>query len=330
VVQEVVVNPVVVFQRGPHQLDSDCLHTLLEEASFEDNLARHYAVDRASFTRTVRLLRHGKRAVSRGTDMNTLFGLAYHFRHQSATVGVDRVYAFMELLPSGDPSLLIPSYDKSAEEVFMLFTVSSMKHDKNLTVLAVATGVSLPNVSWCRDWRLGGDGKSEALLSFSASPPPSTRYSASGTQSPILTLNIFTRTLSIRGYTVDTIASVSTFFRTVRKPADLIEIFDDWERLAKNHGLETTQIERAINRLLVADWPGLEKTRWKEMLGGLSQRSPTHGELERYMTVLHNVVLHRSFYVTKNGRLGLGRWNVQRAIRYACCWVARRPLFCDG
>jgi hypothetical protein len=74
VVQEVVISLVVVVQRGPYQLDWDCLHTLLEEASFEDNLARRYAVDRASFTRIVRLLRHGKRAVFWGTDINTLSG----------------------------------------------------------------------------------------------------------------------------------------------------------------------------------------------------------------------------------------------------------------
>jgi hypothetical protein len=175
-----------MMQRGAHQIEWENLHDLLVFSSFKDDFEDlDVSID---FTRNVQQLRSERRAAE--LSSTTLLGLVHRFRFQSATFGSDKIYALMGLLNADNPTLLKPNYSLSSEYVFMQFTASSIEHNKDLTAIALASGVELQDVSWCRDWRYGRDwrddrGASSDVSCFSLISPPHRAYSTSRTYSPV-------------------------------------------------------------------------------------------------------------------------------------------------
>ena len=86
----------------------------------------------------------------------------------------------------------------------MQLNIPSLKQNRDLTAIAVAPGVQVQDVSWCRDWRYHHDGSFKSV-SFSTQSTNDRLYSASGTQTPIFMVSVEHRLLSLQGYDADII-----------------------------------------------------------------------------------------------------------------------------
>jgi hypothetical protein len=182
----------------------------------------------------------------------SLLGLVYRFRSQAATFGSDKIYALMGLLEKNNPTLLAPDYNATPEAVFMQLTISSLEHNKTLTAIALAAGVELQGISWCRDWRLNWGNIFEVLW-FSTYPPPTGPYTASGTQPPVYSIDYQRRLLSLQGYESDTVARVGSLNQSIRsRRMDWYTALLSWERLAGGHLPEGSESKAAFDRTITA------------------------------------------------------------------------------
>ena len=117
VIQEVVVSPMVILQRGTHTVAWDDFCKMLDGPNFRNHTAAIH------FAKSLKLLRNHAQ-VSKGSEPLSLLNLVHMFRFQCATLGSDKIYALQGLLPAIHQSLLSPDYGRSTEEVYMQFTVS--------------------------------------------------------------------------------------------------------------------------------------------------------------------------------------------------------------
>jgi hypothetical protein len=296
VVQEVVVSKLVVVQRGSHQIEWDRIYTYL---AF---LPKGYDSPTVRFAKNVQTLRLQNTAHQ--TSSKSLLDLAYAFRSQAATVGSDKLYALMGLLHVDNASLLEPNYRASPEAVFMQFAVSCLEHTKNLNTIAFAAGVQLQGTSWCRDWRFSNDGGFETSC-FSVA-----QYSASGTHPPIYAASFEDRRLSLQGYEVDAMSSVGDYVRGADNPQshEWNPKLRAWERVAYLHGPIK---QREFDRTITAECWMEEPLDWKQRIAPNGKTAPTGNNVE-YKDVIGRSCTNRRFFVTKNGRYGLGPWNTKK------------------
>jgi hypothetical protein len=294
VVQEVVVSKLVVVQRGSHQIDWDRLYTLLV---FLPNGYKHYTVQ---FAKNVQILR--LQDTAHETSSKSLLDLAYAFRFQSATFGSDKIYALMGLLQVDNASLLEPNYRASPETVFMQFAISCLEHARNLSTIAFVDNSNLPGISWCRDWRFANDGM------FATSCFSAMQYSASGTQPPIYAASLEERRLSLQGYEVDTLRDVGGYVHDSSRNRDWDLILRAWERVADRHG---PRKQREFDRTITAECWTKEPLDWKQKIDPKGQTEPTDDN-DEYKTVIGRSCTNRRFFVTKDGRYGLGPWNAKK------------------
>ncbi|KAH7066085.1 heterokaryon incompatibility protein-domain-containing protein [Paraphoma chrysanthemicola] len=306
IIQEVVVSETVVVQRGSHQVGWDSLHDLVTYLPFSDEFPHLEKV--AQFAEDIQELRTGETATE--PISNTLLGLAYRFRYQSATFGSDKVYALMGLLRSNNSTLLQPDYNKLPEDVFVDFTISALRNNQNLTAVALAAGAELQGVSWCRDWRFNHDGAFETFW-FSAHLPPGRPYLASGTHPPVLEANIEARELSLKGFPVDTIARVGDFYQQIRDNVNWDLALRNWERVAGGPLIENSEAQKAFNRTITADSWLIEPIDWRQRIVRRGQQPRTE-EDARYKKIIDDACLNRRFFITRKGRFGLGPWNLRK------------------
>ncbi|KAF2822354.1 hypothetical protein CC86DRAFT_469746 [Ophiobolus disseminans] len=134
-IQEVVVSSQVLFQSGSHQIKWEDFYNLLVYLTTGDDGPT------VAFDKHVQRLRDP----NAGTESTptSLLDLAYAFRYQSATFGSDKIYALLGLLPAGNTCMLQPKYNETPERVFMQFTVSCLKHNKDSRAITYASGVPL-------------------------------------------------------------------------------------------------------------------------------------------------------------------------------------------
>jgi hypothetical protein len=130
--QEIVVSWNVVIQRGTHQVEWEPFHNLLAYLPFQRDGFDHF--DAPFFAEDVQELRTEVRADE--PMSNTLLGLVYRFRLQSTTFGSDKLYALLGLLKPDNPSLILPDYDKDPKDAFLRFTISCLRHNKDLRLAA--------------------------------------------------------------------------------------------------------------------------------------------------------------------------------------------------
>jgi hypothetical protein len=241
---------------------------------------------------------------------DSLLGLVYRFRSQSATFGSDKIYALMGLLENNHPSLLTPDYDATPEAVFIQLTISSLEHNKTLTAIALAAGAELQGISWCRDWRLNW-GYIFEVLWFSTHPPPTGAYTASGTQPPVYSVDYQRRLLSLQGYELDTVVRVGSFHQSLgSRRVDWYTALLSWELLAGGQLPEGSESKLAFDRTITAGHH-IEPMDWRTRVFPISKSLRSEEELA-YNKVLEDRCIDRRFFVTKSGRFGLGTWNMKK------------------
>jgi hypothetical protein len=305
-----VVSRDVVVQRGSHQIHWEAFQKLLAYAPFqEDEFGTFYA---PLFAEEVEELR--KEETADESMSNTLLGLVYRFRFQSATFGSDKIYALLGLLKPDNPSLAVPDYKKSPEEVFLQSTVSCLRHNNDLSVLKLAAGTALQGVSWCRDWRFPHDGffATQGLGTRMKHPCLDRPFSASGSQGPLFDADLSYRVLSLQGYEVDTIERIGDFHeQTGSVHKDWYVALRTWEFVAGNLLNEDPESREAFNRTITTDCWAIEPLDWRKRIVVLPKR-PTNDEDKNYETAIGYACINRRFFVTKNGRFGVGPWNLKK------------------
>lgn len=320
IIQEVVMGKDVVMQLGPYQTDWDQFSRLIACEAFEDYF-RNF--NTPLFVQDIRDLRSGSR--SDEAISNTLLGLAYRFRFQSASFGSDKVYALLGLLKSDNPTLLAPDYSKHPDEVFLSFTLSCIKHNNNLTAIALAAGVELQDTSWCRDWRFNHDGQFNTMHFCTYPPPEGPDYSASGTQVPIFEADLSQRILSLKGYDMDVIARTGEFYQEPSLgPVDWLFAFQGWEHIAGGPW-DDAPSQQAFHRTITGDSWDIEPLDWKPRIQRRGQPARDQEE-ERYLDIIDQVCQNRRFLVTKHGRFGLGPWNSRKGDKVCVLLGGKTPF----
>jgi hypothetical protein len=306
IIQEVVVGHNVVMQRGPHHVEWNALQTVVTHTTFREIVLD--GLKAPLFAMVVQGLRTEERADE--PVLPTLLDLVYNFRFQSATFGSDKIYALLGLPRSDNSSLLIPDYSLSPEEVFLRFTVFCIEQYKDLTILALATGTELQGVSWCRDWRFTDDGSFESVL-LAKHPITANSCSASGSRAPAFKADLSRRILSIQGYEVDTIARNGDFYQALgHRGVNWDVALQSWERVVGSLLSEDPASGLAFNRTITADCWLNEPLDWRKRIVA-TNKTPRSAEDIRYEETIKSACYNRRFFVTKNGRFGLGPWNLK-------------------
>ena len=88
-------------------------------------------------------------------DIYNLFSLLTRTSELQVTDPRDKIYALLGLITVSDRSLFLPRYDVSVPEAYTLFTIASIKDDKDLSMLMAADRESPESQfpSWVPDWR---------------------------------------------------------------------------------------------------------------------------------------------------------------------------------
>lgn len=308
IIQEVVVSQHVVVQRGSSQVKWDHLHDLI---AYSPVAEEHLTI---RFAQNVQKIRDQNGAYE--ATSGSLLDLVYAFRHQSASFGSDKIYALMGLLPASSADLLTPDYNETSEIVFMQFAISCLEHNRNLQVIAYAAGASLQEVSWCRDWSFDNDDTFETTA-LSAS-----RYSASGTHVPAYTVDFSTQVLSLQGYQIDKVDRVGDFHQENQSVTDWDVLLRAWERVARVNG---TTSDRAFDRTITVDSWNEDSLDWKQRVPRSPNNIRTEGNM-MYRKTLEKTCSNRRFFVTRDGRYGLGPWNLKKGDTLCVLFGGQTPF----
>lgn len=204
--QEVAVSSEAVVRRGPHEVAWDSLCDLICYTQKIQTMKAFENITSPEFFESVQLLRK----TPDSAEGMSFLQLIHAFRFQSATFCSAKFYALLGLLLPDNPSLQALEYDKTPGNVFMTFTLSCFTYNKNLTILALAAGAAIRDVSWCRDWRLTSHSNCRPFeaVSFSRVEKRDQKYSAFGTKIQGNQADLAHGLLLLQGYEVDTIEKV--------------------------------------------------------------------------------------------------------------------------
>ncbi|KAI3316945.1 heterokaryon incompatibility protein-domain-containing protein [Xylariaceae sp. AK1471] len=327
IIQEAVVAQRVVVQEGSHQVEWDKLLTLFEYSPFQELFqAKTPSILFAINVQDLRKSLLVNNNVDANAEPNTLLDLVYQFRHQSATLGSDRIYAVLGLLQPDQVSSVSPDYSKSSEEVFLDFTIACLEETKSLSIVALASGTAIQGTSWCRDWRIPNDGFGLSPFEFFSGYDiynPSKDYSATGTSVPqvvVVDLNPKRRVLKVKGFELDIVSrrgacQYNSGNRPMRRWSYTLH---EWEHIAGgpwSPSSHDVSLSEAFNRSIVADrWPrgpeeGENVVDWRTEVNALD--SNTIPRDDSYAMALSCAAINRRFFVTRSGGFGLGPMNLQ-------------------
>jgi hypothetical protein len=197
IIQEVVSGSDVTMRRGGHEIAWDAFRRLLACNRFRKTFWYRQQLQTICFAQNIQDLRQKRESPEASSEI--LLGLALRFHNQSATFGSDKLYGLMGLLESDNPTAIVPDYTKRPEDVFVNFSMSCIANSKTLDVIALASVVSLQDVTWCCDWEARHAGFHSVL---SIDPPNSEgqeQFSASGTHQPIHVFDSLRCILSLKG-----------------------------------------------------------------------------------------------------------------------------------
>ncbi|KAJ5030389.1 heterokaryon incompatibility protein-domain-containing protein [Bipolaris maydis] len=192
---------------------------------------------------------------------------------------------------------------KSPDEVFIQFTESCMIHKKNLDILGFASGVELNGASWFRDWRLTYDEpytfKTKRLLNLEPSRP----FSASGPIQPMFQIDRGLRVLAVAGCHIDTIKK-------------------NWNH---TRSTETSTRRGSFNRTITADCWRVKPVDWRTKIK--PQQEHSHDDEGRdYRLTVRNACTNIYFFMTKDGRFGLGPPSLEEGDTIAVLLGGKTPF----
>ncbi|KAI6088180.1 heterokaryon incompatibility protein-domain-containing protein [Hypoxylon rubiginosum] len=306
IIQEVAVARHILIQRGSAQLAWDDIQHLFRYGPFQKVFRLQSSI---FFANEVQQLRNELTFDNPGST--TLFGLVYRFRHQFATLGSDKIYAILGLLPPGCCTSVFPDYSKSTEQVFLDFTLASLAEDKTFAVVALAPEAALEGVSWCCDWRIPNH-NFRPRDCFSMYKRPSMRnYCAAGESEPRVEADMSQRVLKVKGFELDAIARRAHYeftFNSVARYLTLKLVLSGWERIAGGpwplSSEEDLASSKSFNRTITANRWAEDVVDWKTEVEVMTPYAgPKEGS---YAKAILRVGVNRRFFVTQKGKFGLG------------------------
>lgn len=112
--------------------------------------------------------------------------------------------------------------------------------------------------------------------------------------------------LSLQGYEVHTIERIGGFYHQVGpQDIDWSVALRAWECVAGGLLNEDPELREAFNRTITSDCLSIEPLDWRKRIVARPKRPWTDEEIE-YKKAVDDACINRRFFVTKNGRFGLG------------------------
>lgn len=314
IIQEIVVARNAVVQIGSHSLAWDDLCHFLTYRPFTELFQ---GFDTINFVKEIQKLR--SKIHPESETPSNLLSLAYRFRHQAATLGHDKLYALLGLARPQTRVYLDPDYQMSREEVFLQFTIWHLQYDRDLTALGLVADTPLQGTSWCRDWNVVREDEHQTHVFSLHLPLRLDNHYALAMQEWDLKFDSCTRTLSLKGVTIDRVAYCGSWYD--RESTNHAIFVRSWEQIARAAVGWHCAARSSFERTVVADCYVVEQIEHSNRyrVDDLMSDPQCHALMSR---VCHK----RRFFVTEQGRFGLGPWTVKRDDIVCSLVGARTPL----
>jgi hypothetical protein len=269
----------------------------------------------------LRAIRIGAQSLLK-TSWKNLFLLLRATHECQATDSRDKVFALLGLSSEKDRSAILPDYTKPAVEVYTAVAKHIIQSEESLNVLMYFKPSELTGLpSWVPDWNMSG------VSSYLTRP---TGKGASGDSKPIVEF-LHDSKIKVRGWVLDEVKEISPEEYDAENPSISISEFEKlaYKTLQENPTRE--EIERLSEvfwRCLVADttldceFPAPDS--YRQFYSVFCGKAPVPEDFEHeiadngarkysYLYPLTSCMLSalnkRRFFITREGRVGLGPLN---------------------
>ena len=134
------------------------------------------------------------------------------------------------------------------------------------------------------------------------------------------------RTLSLKGYEVDIIAATGQFYHgSDIAPVDWQFIFQTWERPAGDPWQDDFLDQQALHCTITGDSWSIEPLDWRPRIQRRGKPLLSNGE-KQYLRLINQICRNRRFFVTENGRFGLGTFNLQKGDKVSILLGGKTPF----
>lgn len=236
----------------------------------------------------------------------------------------DKLYALLGMASDISPDDIIPDYTKSVQEVFLdLVRFMVVKH-RNLDIISsgrlTISGISSP--SWLPDWR-----GTNQLRPLNSEEFGGHFYQASGNTDAVVDMTKFPDMLEAEGWIADTI---NLFDDTITDSHVDLQTIRRWQQIASENVdpiLRTSLFWRTIvmdkDHIGNQATPSFGKALDDFIAGSHKTRSKF---VQQFSDAVTRAVLGRRFFITKDGRMGLGPPEIQLNDRIAILKGCHVPL----
>ncbi|KAI9151566.1 Heterokaryon incompatibility protein [Paramyrothecium foliicola] len=324
IIQEVVMGKHVIVQVGSHHIDWEVFVNFITSEIGMDSCPTTAPL----FASSIKELRsdiHGLEAIP-----TTFMDLAYRFRTQSATFGSDKLYALLGLIRPTSPTDFRPDYSKSPTEVFLDFTVYCLENNR-LSVIAIVQGTELEGISWCRDWRLNRDGPFSATCMSISQPGNEYQrggFCASDNHNVEFKVDLPQRVLSLKGFHMDTIVRVGQVMMDWSRFRSCYwySIVSGWEHVAGGPWSNDQSLQAAFSRTITAGSWANEPQNFVQDFQRRGKPASSGDVDEAYEACIKEMATYRRFFVTQEGRFGLGPWNIKQGDQLCILLGGKTPF----
>ena len=353
IVEEVALADDVMIRSGKHELRWETLSRFLQRSNqIPDFQVEHKIME---FFEAIAELKHSPNDPEHG-----LLAFALRFRHRVAVRQCDKLFGYGGLLTSTSSPTIEINYKKPAQEVFIEFAASNIVRMKNLSVMTLAES-RWTGASWAVDWKqmtssdwmeyspvhsdVGEELEIPNMfwnggLIYSDIAAIRTYNAAGGLRSSCKFEAKGWKGLIVNGWEADKVATVGPIFDDY--DPFFMRNFDRCKKLAggpwtsetdgKLISFDRTMTGDAFRDDLPSDWP---------LLKGLDQKARVNattdavdGAQGRQKTQKWQLIalccMRRRFFITEQGRFGLGPANISARNRICVLLGSDVPLILAG
>ncbi|KAL7621616.1 hypothetical protein AAE478_008942 [Parahypoxylon ruwenzoriense] len=240
-----------------------------------------------------------------------------------ATDSRDKLYALLGMASDVTTDDIVPDYTKPVQEMFLDLVKFMATNRRNLDIISSGR-LSLSNhtaPSWLPDWQ-----GLNTLRPLNSEEPGGHFYRASSHTEAVADLAEFPSALTVKGAVVDT---VEVFGSTITLASESRPTIQSWQDIAAEN------VNRAnmwlFRRTIVMD---------KDHIGNLAMPSFDQGFtdfitgsdkkhskfVQQFSDAVNRAVIGRRFFITKNGRMGLGPPEIEPKDKIAILLGCHVPL----
>jgi hypothetical protein len=234
-----------------------------------------------------------------------ILNLLFQFRHRRATDPRDGLFALGGIVSDSERALVTPNYSKPFFAICREFVAAWLNHYGSLHIL------TLPSKNPFSPWflipfRIDYDSRlgqalfwSEGLDDSPTPPPWSGQFSASGTSRASHSIcHLNKDVIVLKAFWVDTIEVVCPLYKPplLQQTINHRESVKGWKHLAQQYfskkGITQTSLDMDFELTVTA---------------GCFEAPPTsRSAIKIYQMAIKNACSFRRFFITKNGRMGIG------------------------